>query len=324
MSDAAPASAPAEITFRAIVLGVVLGLVMGVANVYLGLTAGMTVSASIPAAVVSMGILRGLFRTGTILENNIVQTIASAGESLAAGIIFTMPALVLAGVWSDFDFLITTLVAITGGLLGVLFMIPLRKPMIVEDEDLVYPEGVACAKVLEAGEAGGSGMRAVFGALGVGVVFKLLVDGLGVLKSSLAWNPAALGTRFFTGITAAPALVGVGYIVGINIAVLVFVGGAISWVVAGPIMAGMGYGGVSVDDPGLVGALKPSLRYMGVGAMVVGGLWSILMIRKGIAQGLRETVSSYRSSMRGDAPVERTQMDMDRTSILLLLAGTAL
>ena len=172
-----PANSPrAELTQLSVSLGIMVGLVMSIANVYLGLFAGMTVSASIPAAVISMGILKGVLRRGTIHENNIVQTIASAGESLAAGIIFTMPALVIAGIWSDFDYVTTTLVSLTGGMLGVLFMIPLRKPMIVENAELVYPEGVACAKVLEAGEEGGSGMRLVFGALGLGTLFKLAAD----------------------------------------------------------------------------------------------------------------------------------------------------
>ena len=311
-----------EITPRAIILGILVGLVMGVANVYLGLFAGLTVSASIPAAVISMGLLRGVLKNGTILENNTVQTIASAGESLAAGIIFTMPALVIVGVWSDFDFWTVTLVSITGGLLGVLFMIPLRKPMIVDDDELIYPEGVACAKVLTAGQEGGSGMRMIFTALGVGAVIKFLADGYSMLTGGLKWHLAAGKAHFFTGMTAAPALVGVGYIVGINIAALVFVGGAIAWLIGGPVMTVMGYDGINLDDPNLQGILKTNMRYLGVGAMVVGGLWSIIMIRNGIAQGIRETVSGYKVSMGADAEIPRTQQDMDRKWILLLIAGT--
>lgn len=313
-----------EVTPRAIVLGVLVGVVMAVANVYLGLFAGMTVSASIPAAVVSMGLLRGVFKNGTILENNIVQTVASAGESLAAGIIFTMPALVIAGVWTDFDFVVTTLVAITGGMLGVLFMIPLRKPMIVENDELIYPEGVACASVLEAGQEGGSNMRSVFAALGVGALIKVLVEGLHVLTGQLTYTVAVAKARLFTGVFTAPALVGVGYIVGLNIAVLVFTGGALSWLLAAPIMAAIGYDGLAVDDPGLYGALKPKLRFLGVGAMIVGGLWSIFMIRNGIAQGVRETFSGYRSSMKGTAAPARTESDMESKWVLLLLAATTL
>jgi putative OPT family oligopeptide transporter len=148
-----PASqpSPAEFTLRAVILGLAIGTVMTAANTYLGLYAGMTVSASIPAAIVSMGILRGLLRRGTILENNIVQTMASAGESVAAGIIFTVPALMIAGVWREFPYWQVTLIGLLGGVLGVLFMIPLRRTLIVEDQELIYPEGVACARVLEAG-----------------------------------------------------------------------------------------------------------------------------------------------------------------------------
>ncbi len=147
---AAPHDAPrpSEITFQAVALGIVLSIVMGAANVYLGLRAGMTVSASIPAAVIAMGVLRGMLRRRSILESNLVQTGASAGESLAAGIIFTMPALLIAKIWQDFDFWITSLVALTGGLLGVMFMIPMRRVFVVEDEELKFPEGVACAEVL--------------------------------------------------------------------------------------------------------------------------------------------------------------------------------
>jgi putative OPT family oligopeptide transporter len=325
MTDTQSYSSPvAEVTALALVLGVLVGVVMSVANVYLGLFVGMTVSASIPAAVISMGVLRGVLKRGTILENNIVQTIASAGESLAAGIIFTIPALVITGVWTDFDFWITTLVAITGGMLGVLFMIPLRKPMIVEDKDLIYPEGVACARVLEAGEKGGSGMALVFGALGIAAFIKLCTEGFSLLQSKLAFAFTLGGTKFFTAILAAPALLGVGFIVGINIAVLVFAGGAISWVFAGPVLIGTGYEGLSLDDPELYSNVKTHLRYLGVGAMIVGGLWSIIMIRKGIVQGIRETVSSYKQSMHGDRVPARVETDMDRKSILLLLSATML
>ncbi|MEM7308607.1 MAG: oligopeptide transporter, OPT family [Planctomycetota bacterium] len=313
-----------EVTPRAIVLGILVGLIMSVANVYLGLFAGMTVRASIPAAVISMGVLRsGLFKGGTILENNIVQTIASAGESLAAGIIFTMPALVIAGVWTDFDFLVTTLVAITGGMLGVLFMIPLRKPMIVENDELIYPEGVACAKVLDAGESGGSGMRTVFSALAAGALLKLLMDAFHVIGDSVSATINLGKAKIFGGLFAAPALVGVGYIVGLQISLLVFAGGALSWIVAAPLMTMAGYQGASAADPELYSLLKPNLRFLGVGAMIVGGLWSILQIRKGIVQGLRETVGGYRASSQGTASTVRTEQDMEARWVLLLLAATA-
>ncbi|HED65963.1 MAG TPA: oligopeptide transporter, OPT family [Planctomycetes bacterium] len=334
-TEPVPASSaePPETTLRAILLGVGIGCVMATANVYLGLFAGMTVSASIPAAVISMGILRGLFKDGTVLENNIVQTIASAGESLAAGIIFTMPALVIAGVWTDFDFWTTTLVSITGGLLGVLFMIPLRKPMIIEDEELTYPEGVACAKVLRAGEDAGGGMGLIFTGLGVAALVKLATDALslmaGEVKAKLAFGKAyVMGGAF-----AAPAMLGVGFIVGLNISLLVFVGGAISWVFAGPVLTSIDYQGVlsgvtsatgHVDVDALAKAVKPHLRFLGVGAMVVGGLWSILMIRNGIVRGIEETIGGYRASMKGAARPARVDTDMEPRWILFLLAATTL
>lgn len=324
-----PAAPVRELTLLAVVLGIVVGLGMSVANVYLGLFAGMTVSASIPAAVISMGLLKGVFRRGTIHENNIVQTIASAGESLAAGIIFTMPALVITGVWTDFDFWTTTLVSMTGGMLGVLFMIPLRRPMIVEDKDLVYPEGVACAKVLRAGEEGGSGMRMVFSALGLGLLIKVLMDGVHLLSGELAGAWTAGKAKIYAGFTASPALIAVGYIVGLNIALLVFVGGAISWLAAAPwLTATTEYiqDGVTIglDNPDLFGLVKADVRFLGVGAMIVGGLWSIIQIRKGIGQGIRETFGGYRAAMDATTPPPRTDQDMDRKWLLLLIAATCL
>jgi putative OPT family oligopeptide transporter len=327
-SDATTAeSSVREITFLSVTLGILVGGVMGMANVYLGLFAGMTVSASIPAAVISMGILRGVLKRGTVLENNIVQTIASAGESLAAGIIFTMPALVIAGVWSDFDFVVTTLVSITGGLLGVLFMIPLRKPLIVEDEELTYPEGVACAQVLNAGEKGGSGMHLIFAGLGVGALIKLCTEGFSIMSAKFATAITIGKASFFTGLMAAPALIGVGFIVGINIAALVFIGGAISWLMAGPVLTAMDYQAVvssTLDPADLAGAVKPHLRMFGVGAMIVGGLWSIYMIRNGIARGVQETMGGYKASMRSEVRLPRTETDMEPKWILLLIAATML
>lgn len=314
----------AEFTVLAIGLGILVGLAMSLANVYLGLFAGMTVSASIPAAVISMGLLKGVFKRGTIRENNIVQTVASAGESLAAGIIFTMPALVITGVWTDFDFWTTTLVSMTGGMLGVLFMIPLRRPMIVEDEDLIYPEGVACGKVLKAGEEGGSGMKMVFGALGLGVLVKLLMDGMKLLRDDISGAWTAGSAKVFGGFTPSPALIAVGFIVGLNISMLVFVGGAISWFGAATYLTATHDYGVTLDDPALLGLVKADVRFLGVGAMIVGGLWSIIQIRKGIVQGVRETFGGYRSAMDESYPPPRTDQDMSRKWLLFLIAATCM
>ena len=217
---------PAEITVAAVVLGVTLSIVMGAANVYLGLRAGMTVSASIPAAVISIGILRGILRRSSILESNMVQTAASAGESLAAGIIFTMPALLLTGVWEDFHFWTTTLIALAGGLLGILMMIPMRKVFVVDNEDLKFPEGVACAEVLRAGsdgtaegvDAGNSGLGLIVGGILVGGVFKVLQSFVGLFRSSAEVALAAGGRVFYFGADISPALFSVGYIVTLPIA----------------------------------------------------------------------------------------------------------
>jgi putative OPT family oligopeptide transporter len=312
-----------ELTVLAVLLGIVVGIVMSVANVYLGLFAGMTVSASIPAAVISMGLLKGVLKRGTILENNMVQTMASAGESLAAGIIFTMPALIIAGVWTEFDYWTTTIVALAGGLLGVLFMIPLRRPMIVEDDSLIYPEGVACAKVLRAGESGGNGMKVVFGALCLGTVIKIMGEGLGILVGGLKTSFIVGPTKFFTGLTASPALIAVGYIVGFNISALVFVGGALAWALTAPVLVALGNYDVALVSDDLYSLVKADVRYLGVGAMIVGGLWSILQIRHGIAQGIRETMGSYSASINRQE-IPRTERDMDRRWLLLLTLATAI
>lgn len=283
-----------EFTVKAVVLGIVLALIMCAANTYLGLYAGMTVSASIPAAVISMGILRGIMRRGTILENNIVQTAASTGESLAAGIIFTIPALVITGVWQTFGYWTTTMVALLGGLLGVLLMIPMRKTLIVESKELSYPEGVACAEVLKAGETGGKGAMYVFFAMVVGAVFKFLVAGFSLIKSKVEYAICVGKTALYIGADMSVALVGVGYIVGFNIAVLVFIGGAIGWLIGIPIY-GLIYGLPVSQDGGYIDAFNrvwaAQIRYIGVGAMVVGGIWSIISIRHSIIKGFKETLS---------------------------------
>ena len=185
-------SADRELTVMSLSTGLILSVVMGAANVYLGLRVGMTVSASIPAAVLATGVLRGVFNRRSILEANIVQTTASAGESLAAGIIFTMPALIITGIWSEFDFWTTTLIALSGGLLGILMMIPMRRAIVVESTELKFPEGVACAEVLKAGAAehdenghAAMGTRLVFGGLAAGAIIKFCAGYLGVLKSSV-------------------------------------------------------------------------------------------------------------------------------------------
>lgn len=283
----------AELTVRVIILGVVLSIVMGAANVYLGLKVGMTVSASIPAAVIGMLILRKFFRNGTILEANQVQTAASAGESLAAGIIFTVPAMVLVGVWSEFHWLTTTAIAFAGGVLGILFMIPMRRVFVVNaDAELTYPEGVACAAVLEAGDEGeeeenqADAMSIIRGG-GLGVVMALCIKFLGVFQGALHTATAAGGRIFYFGGEVSPALFAVGFIVKLKIAVLIFIGGAIGWLVAIPLL---GANAEQLANPteGAWALWDSQIRYLGVGAMVVGGMDAIFKVRGGLVQAIRE------------------------------------
>ncbi|HEX9792859.1 MAG TPA: oligopeptide transporter, OPT family, partial [Planctomycetota bacterium] len=327
-----------EITVKAVLLAIVLSAVLAAANAYLGLFVGLTVSASIPAAVISMGVLT-LFRRSNILENNAVQTAASAGESLAAGVIFTLPALILLGVWTEFDYLETTMIAGFGGLLGVLFTIPLRRALIVDDP-LLFPEGVATAEVLKVGDGGSSledgeggtgaegaaeakrGIRTMALAGIVGGLFKFGEAGLKLWSGSAEVARFAGNTLLYLGSNLSPALVAVGYIVGLNIAVLVFLGGALNWLVAIPILATMeSYR--SVAEAALLGdgtdvtavAVAAKLwstqtRYLGVGAMVVGGLWALIKLRKSLVSGVRSSMAAYRESRDGGrASVPRTERD---------------
>lgn len=282
---------------------------MAAANTYLGLYAGMTVSASIPAAVISMGILRGIFRKGTILENNIIQTSASAGESLAAGIIFTIPALVIVGAWLEFDFWATTLVALLGGLLGILFMIPLRKALIVEEKELIYPEGVACAEVLKAGEEEGGRAKHIFIALTLGFIFKFGITAFSIIKGTVEKAVLIRRSLFYLGSDLSVALLGVGYIVGFNVSILVFLGGAIGWLIGIPI-----YSLYHPISGNLIDATwdiwSSNIRFMGVGAMIVGGLWSIVSIRHGIKKGIKELFGKMQSTE-----------DLPKRVIFALLSG---
>ncbi|MFH1314576.1 MAG: oligopeptide transporter, OPT family [Candidatus Eisenbacteria bacterium] len=316
-----PEKSIAEFTLAAVILGVVLGAIMTAANTYAGLYAGMTVTASIPAAVISMGVLRGVLGRGTILENNVVQTIASAGESLAAGIIFTIPAIVIVGIWQDFKFWPVTIIAISGGLLGVLFMIPLRRTLIIEEKELIYPEGLACAEVLEVGETKGSGVVYIFSALGLGVVFKHFVAAFGIIRGTVegAWTTGK--TAMYFGCDMSVLLLGIGYIVGMNIGVLVFIGGAIGWLVGIPIygaVRGFPAGDSLVDSAYTVWSTQ--IRYMGVGAMIVGGLWSIIRIRSGIAKGLRDALFGRR--LAAGAMIPRTEQDLKQKLVLILSVVT--
>ena len=317
-----------ELNLRVILIGVFLSVVMGAANVYLGLKAGMTVSASIPAAVIGMVMLRQIralnkeSSAGSILEANQIQTAASAGESLAAGIIFTMPALILIGVWQEFDMMLTTVIAFTGGLLGILFMIPMRKVFIVRNEDnLQYPEGLACASVLEAGQGMGSSNSAslvVKGTL-IGGLFKILISFFGVLKGVLE-GAVLVGNRiFFFGGDISPALLAVGFIVRLNIAVLIFIGGFLGWLVGIPLL---GSGLEFAEDPlhGASTLWSTKIRYIGVGAMVIGGLASILKVRKGLADAIKILIDNQKGNKRNEIPQNQRDLPASAINIFSLLA----
>lgn len=306
-----------EFTVSAVLIGIVIAIIMTAANVYLGLYAGMTVSASIPAAVIAMGVYKGILKTDSVHQSNIVQTMASAGESLAAGIIFTLPALVIIGAWKDFQFWPTTLIAISGGLLGIVFMIPLRKTLIQNEEELTYPEGVACAAVLRSGDAesGTAGFITILKGLGLGAGFKFVGSGLKLFVGSFEIAKKIKGSSLFFGFDVSPALLAVGYIVNIHVASLVFIGGAIGFFLAIPILGTpLGMEDKSAID--LAWTLwSTQVRYLGVGAMIVGGLWSIVSVRKGIVQGLR----GLRGMSATTVETERTETDMPFMGMMVVM-----
>ncbi len=313
LDDGAKSPLP-EITVKAIVLGVVLSAALAGANAYLGLKAGMTVSASIPAAVISMAVLR-MFRRSNILENNIVQTAASAGESLAGGVVFTFPALILLGAWTEFDYLQTTIIAGLGGLLGVLFTVPLRRGLIIEAK-LRFPEGVATAEVLEVGHGGESGIGAIAAGAAIGALYKLGASGLRLWQGSIGMARSIGGSVAYVGMELGPALIGVGYIVGINIAILVFIGGAMNWYVAIPALSA-GYESFVIKGQTVAAADFAShlwdtqTRFIGVGAMIVGGVWAIIRLVPSLVGGVRSGLAAHRQARSdGAGPLDRVDRDV--------------
>jgi len=311
-----------EITLKGVILAIILTILLAAANAYLGLYAGLTVSASIPAAVISMMVLR-FFRTSNILENNAVQTAASAGESLAAGVIFTFPALILMGYWESFNYWETVLIALSGGLLGVLFTIPLRSALIVR-EKLLFPEGVATAEVLKTGQksSGGSAIKYLLLGGALGAIIKICVSGFKLWTGVFDW--AALKGKFYTyfGLDCSPALVSVGYIVGFRIALLVFLGGVISWWIAIPLyvfFTGVAPAvGQSAIDFGF-GIWNNQIRYLGAGAMLAGGLWAVISIRGSLSFAVKQGLAAFGSS-QDQSTLPRTEKD---TPMKWVLAGIA-
>lgn len=318
---------PPQLTPKALVLGVVLSMVLAGANAYLGLFAGLTVSASIPAAVISMALLR-MFSHSNILENNIVQTSASAGESLAAGVIFTIPALIILGNWDVFQYWWVTVIAGLGGLLGVLFTVPLRRALIVQ-ENLAYPEGKATAEVLRVGDDPAAGMRYLVVAALAGGLTKLAETGLRLWAGTAqAAGFVGQSTIAYIGSNLSPALLSVGYIVGINIAVLVFLGGAISWYVAIPVYSTFFLQGdpaiaalVADGTPAVDVAFRiwtSKIRYLGVGAMLVGGVWALISMRGSLLAGVRSGLRASRGAV-GEA-LPHTEQDTPMRLVLGLIA----
>lgn len=317
-----------EFTFTSMFIGILLAVVFGAANAYLGLRVGMTVSASIPAAVLSMGIIRVILRRDSILENNMVQTIGSAGESVAAGAIFTLPALFLwaadgvEGIEAPGLFEIF-LIALVGGTLGVLFMIPLRKALIVEEHGVLpYPEGTACAEVLLAGEEGGSKASVVFSGLGIAAVYKFVADGLGVFPSSVNYDIKAYKGSA-VGMDVLPALVGVGYICGPRIASYMFSGSVLSWFVLMPLISL--FAGDAIIFPGTkpISSLAPSelwgtyIKYIGAGAVATGGIISLIKSLPLIVKTFSQAMKSMSNNKGKAASGLRTDQDMPMPVILI-------
>ncbi len=325
-----------EFTVTSIIMGIILAIVFGAANAYLGLRVGMTVSASIPAAVISMGVIRVIMKKNSILESNMVQTIGSAGESLAAGAIFTMPALFL---WAkeglcDMPSLVEiTLIALCGGILGVLFMIPLRNALIVKEHaTLLYPEGTACADVLLAGEEGGANASTVFSGMGLAALFKLVVDGIKVIPADVSAQFKAFKGEL--GMEVYPALLGVGYIVGPRVASYMFVGSLVGWMVLIPLICLFGAGtwmypaevGVTIGELYAQGGASEIwgsyVRYIGAGAIATGGVISLIKSLPLILTTFRDSMKSMKGSRNtSDA---RTAQDLPMNIVLIGIAAMIL
>lgn len=321
-----------EITITSIIMGIILAVVFGAANAYLGLRVGLTVSASIPAAVLAMGVIRVIMKKNSILESNIVQTIGSAGESLAAGAIFTMPALFLwaeEGLTEIPGIVEITLIALCGGLLGIFFMVPLRNALIVKEHaTLLYPEGTACAEVLLAGEEGGANASTVFSGMGFAAVYKFIVDGIKVIPADISL--AFKSFKGELGVEVYPALLGVGYIVGPKIASYMFVGSIFGWMVIIPLICLFGpdislypaEAGVTIAqlyaDGGASAIWSNYVKYIGAGAIATGGVISLI-------KSLPLIVTTFRDSMKGmkggkNTSTERTAQDLPMSMIFIGVA----
>lgn len=315
-----------EFTVTSVVMGVLLAIVFGAANAYLGLRVGMTVSASIPAAVISMGVIRVIMKKDSILESNIVQTIGSAGESLAAGAIFTMPVLFLwakDGIMDRPSIITIFLIALCGGILGVLFMVPLRNALIVKEHGVLpYPEGTACAEVLLAGEEGGSSAATVFAGMGLAAVFKFIVDGIKVIPGVITAPIKALKTEISAEVY--PALLGVGYICGPKIASYMFAGGVLGWLVLIPAIVTFGADTILYPGTDTISAIYAAngasaiwssyIRYIGAGAVAAGGIISLIKSMPLIVKTFADAIKGMKGGkMSGTL---RTEQDIDMRFIV--------
>ncbi len=318
-----------EFTATSIILGLVLAVIFGGANAYLGLRVGMTVSASIPSAVISMGVIRIILKKDSILENNMVQTIGSAGESLAAGAIFTLPAIFMwaqEGICDEPGFLMIAAVAVCGGFLGVLFMIPLRTALIVEEHGVLpYPEGTACAEVLLAGEEGGDKSKVVFAGLGIAAVYKFIADGLSLFPSEVNFDIQNETYTCGIGMDVLPALAGVGYICGLKISSYMFAGGILSYLVLIPAISYFGgdTASVIVDEAGNAipfNQLDPGsiwgqyIRYIGAGAVAAGGIISLIKTLPTMVKTFKQAVGGIGKNVSGGV---RTQQDISMRVVLV-------
>ncbi len=314
-----------EITIKSLILGIILAILLAGSNAYLGLKMGQTISASIPAAVISMSILR-IFRRSSILENNIVQTIASAGEVVAAGIIFTIPALVVMGYWDHFDYWKITLVGLIGSILGILYSIPLRRALIVEGE-LKFPEGLATAEVLKAGESNAQSQGVkylVFGAIGASII-KFCQSGLHIFGETLSVWFRAGGAVFGFNNGLSLSMIGAGYIVGLKVAINLLVGIIIAWFVAVPLYSLFGATPVEMGLDANAGAFEyamairaAKIRFIGVGGLVIGGLWALISLIKPIKSAIASSFDALAKARQGVAvkPL-RTEHDIPMTLVIL-------
>jgi putative OPT family oligopeptide transporter len=325
------AQAPAEFTAKAIVLGAVFGLIFGASTVYLGLRAGLTVSASIPIAVLAISVLKRLGGS-TILENNIVQTIGSAGESVAAGVVFTVPALIFFGERGSgyFNYFQITMLAFAGGILGVLMMVPLRRALIVKEHGVLpYPEGTACADVLVAGERGGALAQTVFMGLGVGAFWKALSWIAQVFPTAIGRSIARTGIlpNATLNIDISPEYMGVGYVIGPRIAGVMFAGGVLSWLVLLPLFSIFGNyltvpfppvpaSGLRIDQMSPNQLWSAYIRYTGAGAVLAAGLITLARTIPTIVSSFRDSIRDF-SAKSGAAARTRTERDMPMTVVLV-------